>query len=485
MTDLKSKALSGAGWAITARLLRTFVSIATMGVLSRFLSPGEFGIMALVTFVTALAQMFADFGIRAALVQRKTITRLQQDSVYWTNVGMSFVAMAGILIFAEPIAGLLGDRGAAEPLRWIAPIFLFTAMQGTPLAVLERKMNFRPIAMTEVVSAIVGAIVAIVMVWSGFGIGALVGQQLIMPLISAILYTFLSRWTPRLQFSLDELRPLLSYGRYVTGSGIVQYFANAADRPIIGNRLTPTDLGYQSMSDNIVAAPLRIIVSMVRRVMFPIMSSIQDDGERMRRGMLGVQYGLVAMMAPICFGLWALADPVVRLVLGPGWEMVAILMGYTTLRAFLNVFTDLNAVIFSAKGHAKFQFHWSIFSLVANIVVLLLAVPYGIVALAAARLSLSLVLVPINSWFVRRLTDLPAMDRVFVSFRPILSAALMAAGVGMVDKMIASHGTMARLLIGIPLGAILYVLLECLIDRKRFLELGAMLMRRGKRPRVA
>jgi len=329
----------------------------------------------------------------------------------------------------------------------------------------------------------VGAGVAIAMGWSGFGIGALGAQQLAMPLTAALFYMIFSRWTPRLQFSMEELRPLLSYGRYVTGSGIVQYFATSADRPIIGNRLTPADLGYQSMSDQIVGAPLRIVVSMVRKVMFPIMSSIQDDGDRMRRGMLGVQYGLVALLAPICFGLWALADPVVRLVLGPGWEMVAILMGYTTLRAFLNVFTDLNAVIFSAKGHAKFQFHWSIFSLMMNIIVLLIAVPYGIVALAAARLGLSLVLVPINSWFVLRLTQLPAMDRVLVSIRPVLSAALMAAGVATVDKMIASHGTIIRLAVGIPFGAVLYIALQYLIDRTRFTELTTMLMRRGKTQR--
>lgn len=487
--SLGNKALGAASWTVGARLGRTLVGIGSLAILSRFLGPEEFGIAALVLFVSTLATMFTDFGTRVALVQRKEVTAIEINSVYWSNLGLSVAASGGLWLFAPQIAGLLNNPGLAEPLRWVSPVFVMGGMMGVSLSMLERKLKFRTIALTEVSAAAVGAVVAITMVLMGFRVGALIGQQLAATGVMAISYILAASWRPRLLFSWAALRPLLSYGSYVTGAGMVQFFSTQADRPIVGHRLSAADLGFIAMSDQIVGAPLRIIVSMVRKVMFPIMASIQDDADRMSRGLLEVQYGLVVVMAPICLGLWALAGPTVTLLLGPGWEMVAAIMGFTTLRAFLNVYTDVNAIVFSAKGQAKFQFHWSIFSLLANVLVLLMSASFGLIAVVASRLALSLVLVPINSWFAVRLLGLPLMDRMWVTMRPILSAVAMAAAVSLTDQALAPHlGTVPRLAVGVPLGILCYITAELLIDRGRFLPLARRLiaLRRGrKRPTQA
>lgn len=487
MASLKQTAVRGASWAVGARLGRTLLGLVTLGVLSRYIGPAEFGIAALVTFVTSFAQIFADFGTRVALVQRKTITRLEEDSVYWSNVALGLISMAVILIFARPIAGLMGDEAVTEPLRWISPIFLLVALQGLPATTLERRLAFRQIATAEIASSVVSGAVAILMALSGYRIEALIAQQMALTATGTLLYILFSGWWPRFQFSMDALRPLMSYGRYVTGAGIVQFFAASADRPIIGNRLDPADLGYFTMAGQIVSTPMRVVVQMVRRVMFPIMSSIQDDEDRMRRGILDVQYGLAVVMAPICFGLWGLAAPTVRILLGPGWEVVAAIMGYTALRVFFNVYTDVNGILFASKGHAKFQFYWSIFSLAASIAVLLATVSYGVVAISAARLVLSMVLVPLNSWFAVRLIGMPLADRMLVSLPPIVSAALMGIAVWLVDRELAGQGlgALVRMLIGVPLGVVVYVALESVIDRRRFLPFARMMLGLIRRRRRA
>lgn len=481
--SLKAAAVRGASWTVAARLARTLMSLVALGILSRFMGPAEFGAAALVAFVTAFAQMLADFGTRIALVQRQEITRLEEDSVYWSNIALGAMVMAGLLIFAGPVAALLGDGALADPLRWVAPIFLVVAMQGLPTTMLERRFAFSRIAAIEVLSSLAGALVAVSMAMAGWRLEALIAQQMVSAVVGTGLSILFSGWWPKAQFSMAALRPLLSYGRYVTASGMVQFFASQIDRPIIGNQLSATDLGYVSIVAQIVVAPMRTVVTMVRRVMFPIMASIQDDLQRMRRGLLEVQYGMVVVMAPVCFGLWALAWPIVRLLLGPGWEPAAALMGYATLTALFTVYTDVNAIIFSARGHARFQFLWSVVSLLANVAVLLLTVSSGIVAMAAARLALTLVLVPVNSWFAVRLVQMPLKDRLLVTLPPLVSAACMAGIVWAMDLWLAGAGAShyLRLAIGVPLGILAYILLEMGVDRRRFLPFGRMLWAMGAR----
>ncbi|OWJ84116.1 hypothetical protein CDV52_09545 [Haematobacter missouriensis] len=467
MTDMRSTALKGASWAVAARLTRAVVGILTLAILSRFLLPAEFGIAALVIFVTGLAQIFADFGTRMALVQRPEITPIEEDCVFWSNLVMSVIVAGGIYLFAGPLATLFGDPGVAEPLRWVSPYFIIVSMAIVSLSLLEREMSFGWIAVADMVSSIVGALVAISLVLLGFRISALILQQLAMAAVWSGILIHARRWRPRLRFSFRAFRPLLSYGSYMTGATAVEFLSGHVDRPIIGNQLSTTDLGYLTMGSQVVASPLRIVAQMVRKVMFPILSRVQNDDVRMREGILGVQYGLVLIMAPMCFGLWALADPIIDVLLGPDWQMVATLMGFMTLRVFFLLFNEVNTIVFSAKGQARFQFRWNIFALLANVAVILAAVPFGLVAVVAAQLGLCLVLVPVNTWFASRLVKMSAARRFTVALPPIMSAVLMAVVVHLVDQRLDWH-PVARLLLGVPLGVILFGISEMIVDARRF-----------------
>ncbi|MFN7224053.1 MAG: lipopolysaccharide biosynthesis protein [Paracoccaceae bacterium] len=480
--DLGKKALGGASLTVAGRLFRALQGIAALAILSRYLTPAEFGIMSLVAFVGGLAQVFTDFGTRIALVQRQDVTPLDEYSVFWWNLGVGAVLTALIMIFAPQIAGLMGDDRVAVPLMWVAPIFLIGAVQGVSLSVLERRLAFGRITAAEVSAALSGSVAAVVMVLLGFKLEALIAQQIVSVLVSATILVGAARWWPKFRFSFDALKPLLSYGSYVTAAGIVQILSAQADRPIVGNRLSATDLGYTRMAEQIVFSPLRITVQMVRKVMFPIMATIQQDDVRMRRGYIAMQHGLMVIMAPIAFGLWAVAEPVVGLLLGASWEMVAVLMGYLTIRSLFSTFNDLNNVIFSAKGWARFQFKWSIFSAVMTIGTLLLTVDYGIEAVVAGRLALAVLLTPLNSFFALRLISQSALEVVNVLIRPILAAFGMGMAVLWLQGWLAPQmGYGLQLLICIPVGGVLYLAGELLLDRARFVALVRLILARRKK----
>ena len=184
--NLKSHAISGARLAVMGRLIRAVQGILALSILSRFVTPTEFGLIAVVTFVAGIAQVFTDFGSRVALVQRRETTLLEEDSVFWWNLGIGVLLTGGVMLGSSQIAALMGAAEVSWPLVWVAPIFLFGAIQGVPLSVLERGFSFGWIMMSEVGSAITGSIVAVVMVLMGYRLEALVAQQIAGPLVTML-----------------------------------------------------------------------------------------------------------------------------------------------------------------------------------------------------------------------------------------------------------------------------------------------------------
>lgn len=478
--NLKAKALKGASFTVTGRLIRALQGVAVLGILSRHISAAEFGMIAMVTFVSGIAQIFTDFGTRMAIVQRRDVSKLEEDSVFWWNVGVGILMCLALMVASPLIARMMGSEEIVSSLMWVSPIFILGGLQGVPQSVLERNLAFGKLTVAEVGAALSGSAVAVIMVLMGYRFEALLAQLMAAPIMNLVLVLVFARWKPGFQFSYTALKPLLSYGGYVTAAGVLQYLSTQSDRPIIGNRLSTADLGYSQMADQIVFSPLRITVQMVRKVMFPVMAIIQDDDARLRRGYLAMQHGLMTVMAPIAFGLWAVAHPAVRLLLGPGWEMVAVLMGLTTLRTMFSTFNDLNYVIFSAKGWVRFQFRWNIFSAIAIVCTLLFTVRYGIVAVTAGKLVLTILLTPLNSYFVLRLIGQRPGEVVDVLGRPILSAAIMGMVVAWVQSRL-DMAAAAQLLVCIPLGVVLYVSLELLIDRRRVMDLVQQAMSRRRR----
>lgn len=470
MSGMKQRAMAGARWTVGARLSRALIGIGTMAVLARFLSPADYGIMALILFVTSLAQMLADFGLRVALVQRRQVSDLEMHSVFWANMAVGVLLTAAVLIWAEPIAALFQAPGLETALRQVSPVFLLNSLQGVSMSVLERRFNFRSIALGEIAGGICGALTAIVMVLRGFTVEAVVAQQVVFSLVGAVVIIARARWRPALRFSWAALRPLIAYGGYVAlGSG-AQFLSNQIDRPILARAISPLALGYFSVANQIVLSPILIVVQAVARVMFPILSAIQGDLPRVRQAYLKIQHAIVVVMAPICLGITAVADPFVRVLLGPGWEPVVGLLILLSIRGLFTAVNRVNGALLAAQGQARMQFRWSVFSAAVYITGLALAAPYGVMAAIGTQLALVAVTSPVYAMFALRQIRQGWAGFLGSIVRPLGSAVVMCLAVRALLSMLALSAV-AELLIGMAVGATIYAAIMLAIDRDRVLPL--------------
>jgi O-antigen/teichoic acid export membrane protein len=486
---LGSVAMVGSLLQMAARILRSLVGTITVAILARFLSPSDFGAFALIYSLVMFAQVFADLGLRVALVQKAEITELECNSVFWVSTASGVFLTLLVALLADPLSRLFGAPEIAPYVAIVSPMFTIIGLRGVPIALLERQFRFREIATTEFVAAFIGSLTAILFAVNGAGIGALVAQQLAMVVVMALMLFRYSRWLPRLQFSLAALKPIASYGSFVTLSGLLHTASPVIQRPIIGNRLSTADLGLMTMSDQLIGAPVRVIGTSIRKVTFPVLASIQSDNSRVAAAHRNTIHAITIFLAPAVFGIAALAEPVTVLLLGSGWVGLKLLLPIMAPRAMVAVIGELHSAVLSSKGEARFQFVWGAFTLANGVSMLLLTVPYGIEAVALGQLAVStLVNLPLLTWFLARRLETSAIGLLLPMWRPILVAAIMGVAVYLLDQWMETLGQtlLVRAISGVAAGGAIYLVLMLLVDRRMLMEIWGKVRaaRSARKPRA-
>ncbi len=477
--DLRKHAVSGMRWAMLGRLLKTLVSVGTIALLSHYLLSAEFGVFMIVSLVTNFAQIFVDAGLRVALVQRKEVTRLQENTVFWTNMAFS-VALAGtIFVFADQIARAFDAEAVGYYLKWMAIVFPMTGLQSVPMSVLERRFAFRPIALSDLAVALSGSALVVVLVLSGLKIEALVAQQLFQGLVSTTIICALARWRPGFEFSIAEFRSLMSYAGYVTMTNTVNFLNTNLDRIVVGGVISPTALGYLSMAQTMVGSPFRMIVIVARKTLFPILSSVQDDQQRMRSAYLSIQFSMMAIMAPICLGLAAVAHPAVAILFAPEWAPVAPLVQLVALFMLLASIQEINQVTLTSLGYARFQFWWVLAMSGVSLAALWLAAPFGVEAALLARIGISACATPALSFFTMRRLGMAPSALLRTLFGVLLAAVVMFGVVAFSTSRIPAS-EFVILLVTIPLGVVIYGPLLFLLAPERSSDLLKAALNRNR-----
>lgn len=474
---LRHRAFKGMQWTMGGRLLKSGLGIVTLAIVSRYLSPAEFGMVALVMFITGFAQLFVDAGLRTALVQRKDITELQKNTVFWSSILLSLLIAGLMQIFAAPVAAAFGAEAVAPLVRWTALIFPLAALQTVSLTTLERRFDFARIALSDFASALAGAATAITLVVAGFGMAGLIAQQLVQALVSTLMINATARWRPRARFSTAEFRTLAAYGGYVMLSNLVNFLTVNLSRPIVVGLLSAQVLGYYTMAQQVVAAPFRIIVQMARKVLFPILASVQHDRARVGAAYLDVQFAIMSVMAPICLGVSAVAAPVVAVLLGAGWAPVAPLIQLVAIQLMLSPIQETNQTVLASMGYARFQFWWGLVLGSLSVAALWLGAHWSMEAALVGRIAVALFSTPALSTFLMRQVGLHWSSLPKVLFAPVTAAVTMHAVVSLVTARL-PQSPVLLLAAGIPLGVAVYVPLLFALNRGRAMGLVRLLRRR-------
>ncbi len=283
---LGTTAARGMFWTGGGQILRQMVQLISSVLLARLLVPDDFGMLGMALVIVGIGQIFADFGIGAAIVQSQTADRLVLSSCFWANLAVG-VLLALAISLASPLIAAFYQRPTLAPLVVAASLTLvLSAAMVVPRSLLYKDMRFAELAKAQFLGSVGGAIVAVGLAWAGFGVWSLVIQPLAGTAITLAVSWGYARLLPKLEFSWSGIRGLVRFSVGVLGTDLLNYANRNTDSLLIGRTLGAGPLGFYSMSYQIMLYPLQQVSSVIVKVLFPTLSQLQDELPRFREAYL-------------------------------------------------------------------------------------------------------------------------------------------------------------------------------------------------------
>lgn len=377
-------------WRFMETLSTDGVSFVVSIVLARLLLPEQYGQIALVNVFITLANVFVVNGLGSSLIQAKKAESIDFSSVFYVNLVVAFGLYGLIYILAPYVETFYSTTGLCSVLRVLGIRIIMSAVISIQNAYVARQMIFRSTFFASLISTILCGAIGIAMAYTGFGVWALVAQALLASFTTMVLLLFITNWYPRLEFSLGRVKALVKYGWKILASSLIKTGYTQSINLIIGKKYTAVDLANYNRGQKYPELIAVALDNSVGTVLFPAMSKHQDDVERVRSmARLSIKVG-VFLMSPLLFGLAAVAEPTVRLLLTEKWlSCVPYLRIYTLIYALQTVQTaNLQAI--RAVGRSDIILKLDILKRGFGIVMLLMLMNYGVLGVAMAPLSVSL-----------------------------------------------------------------------------------------------
>ena len=427
-------------------------------ILARILDPKDFGLVAMVTVLTGVLNLFRDFGLSTATVQRTSVTEDQLSTLFWINV------LVGALLTCVALAGaaFIADFYHEPRLRMItiasAGVFLFNALGVQHSALLQRQMRFATLAAIDTLSVIISVAVGIVAALHGLEYWALVGMTLAAPLVYSISVWLASSWIPGLPHRNVGIGSMMRFGGTVTLNSIVVYVAYNLEKVLLGRFWGADALGIYGRAYQLVNLPTENLNSAVGEVAFSALSRIKDDATRLKSYFLKGYSLVVSVTLPITVACVLFADDLILIVLGPKWSDAAPI--FRLLAPTILIFAMINPMwwLLASKGLVGRSLKIALVLAPLVMASYVVGLPYGAKGVALAySTTMTLWVIPHLAWCVHG-TGVSLKDIMWAISRPLLSAIIATAlAWGAVLLLPGSSPPIGRLLLGVPVLLVAFV----------------------------
>lgn len=424
--DNRQKVFSNLIWRFMERFGSQAVSFVVSIVLARLLEPELYGSIALVLVITSILQVFVDSGMATALIQKKDTDDLDFSSVFYFNLAFCLLLYTGLFLTAPLLSRLYGDASLAPVIRALGLTIVVSGVKNVQQAYVAKTMQFRRFFFATLGGTIFSAAVGISMAYLGYGIWALVMQQLLNTAVNTAILWLTVGWKPRRCFSLKRLKVLVAYGWKILASALLDTAYLKLYQLVVGLKYTSSDLAFYNKGDQYPNLLVENINSSIDSVLLPVLSAEQDKREQVREMTRRAVKTSTYLMFPMMAGLAVCAQPFVRLLLTEKWlPCVPYMQVFCLMYAFYPLHTaNLNAV--KAMGRSDIFLKLEIIKKLISTALLVASVNLGVYAIALGQLLSCLIAAAVNAWPNRRLLGYSLLSQL----RDVLPALLLSGIMG-------------------------------------------------------
>lgn len=395
--DLKQKTISGMLWSGIGRVGTVGISFLSNIVLARLLMPDDFGCIGMLYVFIAISSIFISGGLGQALIQKKEPTHIDYTTVFYWNLVMSLIFYV-ILYFSAPAIARFYDIPLLKNVLRVQSIVLFiqsfAIVQSNQL---QKQLRFKELSIRNIVSALCGVTVAIIMAFLGYGVWSLVASALVSALVSVMLLWKMSTWRPTLEFSFQSLKELFSFGGLMLLSSLVETIYTNLQSLIIGKFYSAKDLGYFTQAKKLEEVPTNSLSAIVNEVSFPVFSALQDDKEKLLAGVRKNIKAITYLNFPLMVLMMVIAQPLITLLYGAKWVTAAPYFQILCISSMIYTLNTLNTNVIKSLGKSTIYFIVQLTKRLIGIGLIVAGFQFGIYGLLWAVTSVGYISFIINA----------------------------------------------------------------------------------------
>jgi O-antigen/teichoic acid export membrane protein len=407
----------GAFWMLMSQGIIFGTNFVGIVILARFLTPADFGIMAMAATVSNLIMMFRDVGLTTPVVQRRDLSDAQLSALYWINVTFGVALTAATILVAPVVAWFYDQPDLTLIVSVLATGFLIGTTGAMQDALLRRNLRFAAMATIKSMAAIVALAAGIIAAWLGYGIWALVIMRLAQTATQGLGSWLASRWRPRWYQRGTEVKSLLTVAGHVSGSQFSIYLSRNADNVLIGWYWGEHLLGLYAQAYKLLMFPLNQIGPALNGVMLPLLSRLHGDPAAYRSAYRRVTEKVVILTMPLTCLMLVFPDEVIHVLLGPQWAEAAPILAWFGIAMIYQPVATTTGCLLMSQNRSGLLLRQGVMSSVVTVLGFAVALPFGPEWVAASFVLSGLVLrLPLIFWQIGREGPIRTADqyRLFI-----------------------------------------------------------------------
>lgn len=347
-------------WTALQKYSIIFIQFVSGIILARLLTPYDYGCIGMLTIFMMLAQTFIDSGFGSALIQKKKPTQIDYSSIFWWNIGMAVIMYALLYVSAPAIARFYDIPLLSKVLRiqgLVLFIYAFNIIQQNQL---RKNLNFKLLSIVSITTSIVALSVTIWMAYSGFGVWALVIQNILTAAIPALVFWITVKWRPQFVFSIQSFKELFGFGFYMFLTQLINEFGKQIQGLLIGKVYNPSTLGYYSKARNTERLTSSSISQVMMQVTYPLYAEVQDKKEIMVNMIKQMTMTLAYITFPMMFLLILCAKPLFILLYSDRWLPCVPYFQILCFAGLAECLQAVNTQSIAAIGKSRVMFRWTV-----------------------------------------------------------------------------------------------------------------------------
>ena len=426
---LRKAAISGLVWTFGQQFGNQLIGFIVSVILARILLPAEFGLVGMIAVFVAVGNSLSQGGMTQSLIRSGELDQEDYSTVFYFNLLTSLLLYI-IFFFSAPfIADFFGYPILIPILRIYCLTFIISAFSAVQLARLTKKMDFKTQTLVAIPAAVVGGALGVFLAYSGFGVWSLVWSSITSSLVSTVQLWIYSGWMPGLVFNYSKFKNHFGFGYKLALSGMLDKIFNNIYLIVIGRYFNASQVGFYTRAESLKQLPVSNISYALNKVTFPLFASIQDDDVRLKIVYQKLMKMVVFIITPILILFAVLAEPIFRFLFTEKWLPAVPYFQILCATGILYPVHAYNLNILNVKGRSDLFLKLEVIKKVIIVIAIIIAIPYGILALLYGQVVLSIIAFVINTHytgkFINYTTKQQAKDIIPIIILAFLSGVLV------------------------------------------------------------